>query len=224
MFFDRGTFWVLPLTYFYIPKVPGRTFLPNLSKFITFAAAPLALTPFVRNQGSRGGSSGSPIVNRAGHAIALNAAARGGTMHALFLPLHRVKRALEAVREGLAVPRGTLCTAFSYVSFPECLRLGVAEDFVQERVLAPPPAAGGTFTAASPPGGMLKVNRSIPGCAAAAVLRPGDVLLELDGKACADFVLFEAVLDDAVGQSVQLALCRGSERVEVYHHHHHQYY
>ena len=32
------------------PKVPWSTFVPNLSKFITFAAAPLVLTPFVRNQ------------------------------------------------------------------------------------------------------------------------------------------------------------------------------
>ena len=31
--------------------MPGLTFFPNLSKFITFAAAPLVLTPFVRNQG-----------------------------------------------------------------------------------------------------------------------------------------------------------------------------
>ena len=34
MFFDRGTFWVLPLTYstFIFPKVPGGTFFPNLTK------------------------------------------------------------------------------------------------------------------------------------------------------------------------------------------------
>ena len=36
---------------FIFPKVPGRTFFPNLSTFITSAAAPLVLTPFVRNQG-----------------------------------------------------------------------------------------------------------------------------------------------------------------------------
>ena len=30
--------------------MPGRTFFPKLSKFITFAAAPSVLTPFVRNQ------------------------------------------------------------------------------------------------------------------------------------------------------------------------------
>ena len=50
-FSDTGTFWVLPLTCFYLPK-SARAYvcLPNLSKFITFAAAPLVLTSFVRNQ------------------------------------------------------------------------------------------------------------------------------------------------------------------------------
>ena len=50
MFCDRGTFGVLPLTYLIFTKVSGRTFFPNLSKGITFAAAPLVLTPFVRNK------------------------------------------------------------------------------------------------------------------------------------------------------------------------------
>ena len=38
---------------FIFPEVPGRTFFPYLSKFITFAAAPLVMTPFVRNQGAQ---------------------------------------------------------------------------------------------------------------------------------------------------------------------------
>ena len=37
---DRGTFWVLPLTYLF----------RSLSTFVTFAAAPLVSTPFVRSQ------------------------------------------------------------------------------------------------------------------------------------------------------------------------------
>ena len=46
-----GTFWVLPLTCFYLPKsARAYPFPPNLSKSIAFAAAPLGLTPFVRNQ------------------------------------------------------------------------------------------------------------------------------------------------------------------------------
>ena len=48
-FFD-GFFWVLQLTYFYIPTSARVYFFPNLSKLITFAAAPLVLTPFVCNQ------------------------------------------------------------------------------------------------------------------------------------------------------------------------------
>ena len=51
MFVDRGTFWVAPLTYFIFPKVLGRTFFPNGSKLMTFAAATLVLTPFVRGRG-----------------------------------------------------------------------------------------------------------------------------------------------------------------------------
>ena len=35
---------------FVFPKVPGRTFCPNLPKFLAFAAAPSASTPSVRNQ------------------------------------------------------------------------------------------------------------------------------------------------------------------------------
>ena len=52
MFHERGTFWVLLLTYFYLPKSAREYLFPDLSNFITFAAAPLVLTPFVRNQDS----------------------------------------------------------------------------------------------------------------------------------------------------------------------------
>ena len=52
MFFDRGTFWALPLTYFYLPE-SARAYLFR-SKLITFAAAPSVLTPFVRNQNQDG--------------------------------------------------------------------------------------------------------------------------------------------------------------------------
>ena len=51
--FDRGTFGVLPLTFFDLPK-SARAYLSLQSdKILTFAAAPWVLTPFVRNQGAR---------------------------------------------------------------------------------------------------------------------------------------------------------------------------
>ena len=49
-FLTEGLFGILPLTYFHLPKSARRTFFPNLSKSNTFTAAPLVLTPFVRNQ------------------------------------------------------------------------------------------------------------------------------------------------------------------------------
>ena len=48
--FDRGAFWVLPLTHFCIPKSAGADLFPDLSKIVTFAATLLVRTPFVRDQ------------------------------------------------------------------------------------------------------------------------------------------------------------------------------
>ena len=50
MFVDRGIFWVLPLSYLNIPK-SARVFLfPQSVKLVAFAAAPLVLTPFMKQQ------------------------------------------------------------------------------------------------------------------------------------------------------------------------------
>ena len=45
MLLDRWTFGVLPLAYFYHPKVPGRTFFPKLSTIITFCSGPISVDP-----------------------------------------------------------------------------------------------------------------------------------------------------------------------------------
>ena len=49
-FLREGPFGYPAEPTFIFPNVPGRTFSPNLSKLLAFAAAPLVLTPFVRNQ------------------------------------------------------------------------------------------------------------------------------------------------------------------------------
>eukprot|EP00929_Paragymnodinium_shiwhaense_P001397 TRINITY_DN10162_c0_g1_i1.p1 TRINITY_DN10162_c0_g1~~TRINITY_DN10162_c0_g1_i1.p1 ORF type:complete len:1127 (-),score=274.09 TRINITY_DN10162_c0_g1_i1:93-3473(-) len=165
--------------------------------------------------GTRGGSSGSPVLNRHGKAVALNAAAATGTMHGFYLPLQRVARALEAVQNGVPVTRGTLCAQLRYASFPECLRLGLSKDFLQTSVLGREPAAGGTFSRKTPPSGMLQVRRCLPSTEADKVLRAGDILLEIEGEPCTDFVLFEKVLDEHVGDVVRLRVSRGEERLEL---------
>ena len=51
MFFDRGTFWVLPLIYCYLPTSASAYLFPRICQIslIYFAAAPLVLTLFIRN-------------------------------------------------------------------------------------------------------------------------------------------------------------------------------
>eukprot|EP00746_Dinoflagellata_sp_MGD_P007519 gnl/MRDRNA2_/MRDRNA2_114895_c0_seq1.p1 gnl/MRDRNA2_/MRDRNA2_114895_c0~~gnl/MRDRNA2_/MRDRNA2_114895_c0_seq1.p1 ORF type:complete len:1015 (+),score=234.60 gnl/MRDRNA2_/MRDRNA2_114895_c0_seq1:82-3126(+) len=161
--------------------------------------------------GSTGGSSGSPVINCNGKCVALNAAARQNTMHALYLPLWRVVRALRAVQNNSLVSRGTLRTSFLYTPFPECYRLGVQSDFVQDHVLS---HATTTFHEQKP-GGMLKVTSCLSGSPAESKLQPGDVLLKLQGQPCVDYVDLEAVLDDNVGSSVDLEVCRNGRQVVV---------
>ena len=61
---------------------------------------------------------------------------------------------------------------------------------------------------------MLVVSEILPGGPAeVAGLQPGDVLLRVDSELCSFFPQLEAALDDAVGKSVDLEVCRGGRVV-----------
>lgn len=40
-------------------------------------------------------------------------------------------------------------------------------------------------------------------------LRPGDILLSLEGEVCINFVNLENILDSKVGSTVEIKVCRG---------------
>jgi len=152
--------------------------------------------------GTSGGSSGSPVVNIDGEVVALNAGANNSAASSFFLPLDRIERALSLLQNDQAVTRGTLQTMFERKPYDELNRLGLSE--ASERT------ARSEFPSQT---GMLTVEQVIPDAPADGKLKPGDILIRVDGKLVVEFVPLAAMLDDKVGDEVALELERGGRTV-----------
>lgn len=151
-----------------------------------------------------GGSSGSPVVNVQGQVVALNAGGSRRAASSFFLPLDRVERAVTLAREGKPITRGTLQITLLSRTWDEVGRLGL--DAKTEA----------TFRERFPDrGGLLVIDEVIPGGPAAGKLKPGDILLSVDGEPLAEFAPLEAVLDDSVGRTLSVEVSRGGAPVTV---------
>lgn len=147
--------------------------------------------------GTSPGSSGSPVIDIAGNAVALAAGSRTQSLSGYFLPLDRVVRAFELVSRGKPVTRGSLQTSLIHESFAELERLGLSEA-TRNSVLAQSPENRG----------MLVVKSVIPQSPAHGRLAVGDILVEVSGTLITDFKRLAEVLDEAVGQVVQVTVER----------------
>src|SRR5579863_9969095 len=150
--------------------------------------------------GTSRGSSGAPVIDIRGRVVGLNAGGASSSASSFYLPLGRVRRALGLSQEGKPVTRGTLYTVFNYMPYDELERLGLdAHTEADVRRTFP------RFT------GMLVVTEVLPGSPSENVLQPGDILVRLNGHYVTQFEPLEEVLDESVGQSLDVELERGGK-------------
>ncbi|ORZ35803.1 hypothetical protein BCR44DRAFT_35443 [Catenaria anguillulae PL171] len=169
-----------------------------------------------------GGSSGSPVLNDLGRAIAINAGGSTVSASSFFLPLDRITYALHHVLAHLStdplatslpipVPRGTLLVEFVQRSYDEARRMGLD------------PAHESGFRAANPHlHGCLAVRTVLPGGPADGLLVPGDLLVSAHTAGAghvthlAHFATLEHVLDTSVGQPMDLCVLRGGHLLDIH--------
>ncbi|MCC5793844.1 MAG: trypsin-like peptidase domain-containing protein [Chromatiales bacterium] len=154
--------------------------------------------------GTSGGSSGSPVIDIQGRAVALNAGAALQAASSFFLPLDRVQRALDLLRAGEAVSRGTLGAIFVHQPYDELVRLGLRPQTVARARSRHPERSG-----------MLVVSEVQPGSSGDGLLAVGDILVRVEDEFMPDFVALAGLLDDVPGRSVSVGVERGGRPLEL---------
>jgi len=164
-----------------------------------------------------GGSSGSPVLNLSGSAVAINAGGRVKEATSYYYPLDRIVRALDLIKQhgiehaSTVVTRGTIQTVFKYHPYDETRRLGLPVQLEEEIRTKNPEGTG-----------MLVVEKIVPeGPGSVAGLQPGDILLSLNTELCTSFTVLEATMDQLIeeqghgGGSLDLVVWRGAAKLHV---------
>jgi S1-C subfamily serine protease len=152
-----------------------------------------------------GGSSGSPVVNIDGYAVALQAGGRSdGASTDYFLPLDRPLRALKCLQEGNPITRGDIQCQFLLKPFDECRRLGLGAEWEAKMREAFPKETN-----------LLVAEIVLPEGPSHNKIEEGDVLLKVNGELISQFIRLDDIFDSNVGSTVKLLLVRGGDEVEV---------
>ncbi|KAJ2450972.1 hypothetical protein EV183_003932 [Coemansia sp. RSA 2336] len=153
---------------------------------------------------SKEGSSGSPVVDIAGDAVAINSGGNFYSSSSFFLPLQRVKYAFEYVRKGLIPPRGTLQAVFEHQSHVKAERLGLTAELATSEGIDVENSTG-----------VLTVKKIVPKGPADGVLKVGDIVVSVNGTVVLGFPELFEIIDAAVDQQVSLRVFRSHEFTTV---------
>ncbi|CEP12485.1 hypothetical protein [Parasitella parasitica] len=160
------------------------------------------------------GSSGSPVLNIDGKAIALNAGGASTSASSYYLPLDRAQRALRLIQDGSRhIPRGTIQATFEYQSYDSLVQLGLSRHLEKRlRNLSQQQHQNAINE------GLLVVKTVLLDGPAYDHLKPGDILLTCNGNLLPRlFVDLEEHLDNSVEHNVpiHLVVSRAGELKEI---------
>lgn len=154
--------------------------------------------------GATGGSSGSPVINIHGQAVAMQAGGKAKTATDYFLPLDRPLRALQCLQKGEPITRGTIQCQWKFKPFNECHGLGLSPEWESAFREAFPNEVG-----------ILVAERVIPQGPSDSKIKVGDILIKVNGRLLAQFKYLDDILDSSVGRVLGLLLQRRGRDVEV---------
>lgn len=156
------------------------------------------------------GSSGSPVLDVCGRAVALNAGGAQTSSSSYYLPLDRAQRALKLIQNGKPIPRGTIQTTFEYQPYDALLQLGLGrhiEKRLRSRSKQPDVINEG----------LLVVKSVLPDGPAYGYLEPGDILLACDEQLLPLlFIDLEEHFDSAIAtqSSIKMVISRAGDLKE----------
>jgi S1-C subfamily serine protease len=151
-----------------------------------------------------GGSSGSPVWNTAGEVIAIHA--RGSDTSSFELPIDYLVEALRRLQAGESLQRGEIGIDAELISIGEAIKhFGLPSHCHQEIGQNP----------AGPPK-VVQIDSIIPRSNAVGILRASDILYRVEGKLLRDDLYeLDALLNQRVGSSVDLQVCRNGEFLDL---------
>lgn len=150
-----------------------------------------------------GGSSGSPVINEDGYAVALQAGGSSQASTDFFLPVFRPLRALKCIQESIPITRGDIQVEWHLKPYDQCRRLGLTpEAEAKARGLFPDKI------------GMLVAEMVLPEGPADGLIKEGDTLISINDEPISTFIKVDEILDSNVDQQLKFVIQRGGEEME----------